>query len=505
MKKKSFIILLIGLVICLGLGTVYISDKLSKDTTAPEDAEAYVTNCLTDLRTDCGENYGGAGCFNRHPSWGSCNSGICDSNVNSNPSSTAYCSNIASIYRLVSDTCPNCQNNVCPTIRNWATINYCRPGAGPMAPISGNIILYSTPERTEGGMSVTISANGVTKSFGPVSNYDTGIFVQAGQSISIINNTYSSSLGWMHDIYWASTISANGQVFVSGQGWADSSTGSNYDTYDFNDGHVALAIRGAPLTPTSTPTNTPTLTPDELADTITPTPTSTNNPTLTPTELADTITPTPTATNAPTISPSISISPSTTVTPSATPSISPSGIPSGTPSITPNITTTITPSNPTTSTLPPTAIITDEVDRIIIGISFIFFGLFLYRSGTYLIIGNVFWSLGGKDIWQISTKKGNKIYEIIRKLLNSFVIMFNIFINNILNIWDGLVIFIFSLIQKVVRGFGNSLKRIVKVINVLVTKSVLKIINLLNTVFGSIGLKEKEKFENKLLKNKRDE
>ena len=86
-------------------------------------------------------------------------------------------------------------------------------------------------------------------------------------------------------------------------------------------------------------------------------------------------TPTKTPTNTPTGSP--------TTTPTNTPTITPTGSPTATPTRTPTITptgsTTITPTQPIT-TIPQTALITDEVDRILIGVGMIFIGIMVYMS-----------------------------------------------------------------------------------------------------------------------------
>ena len=74
---------------------------------------------------------------------------------------------------------------------------------------------------------------------------------------------------------------------------------------------------------------------------------------------------------------------SPTTTPTNTPTITPTGSPTATPTRTPTITptgsTTITPTQPIT-TIPQTALITDEVDRILIGVGMIFIGIMVYMS-----------------------------------------------------------------------------------------------------------------------------
>jgi len=122
-------------------------------------------------------------------------------------------------------------------------------------------------------------------------------------------------------------------------------------------------------TPTPTPTNT-----------YTPTPTMTITYTPTPT-MTITYTPTPTMTITYTPTPTITI----TYTPTPTMTIT------YTPTLTPSITVTVSPSK-----LPPTALVTDEIDQVIIGIFLIFLGVFVYQSGFYIIIGNLFWTNDGQ-------------------------------------------------------------------------------------------------------------
>jgi hypothetical protein len=98
----------------------------------------------------------------------------------------------------------------------------------------------------------------------------------------------------------------------------------------------------------------------ECSKSVTDTPT--NTPTDTPTN-----TPTGTPTNTP------------TGTPTGTPTNTPTGTPTKTPTNTPTGSPTITPSQPIT-TIPQTALITDEVDRILIGVGMIFIGILVYMS-----------------------------------------------------------------------------------------------------------------------------
>jgi hypothetical protein len=50
--------------------------------------------------------------------------------------------------------------------------------------------------------------------------------------------------------------------------------------------------------------------------------------------------------------------------------------------------------------MPKTALVSDEIDRIIFGVVLMIFGLFIYRSGTYIKLGDLFWKKGGKNVYE---------------------------------------------------------------------------------------------------------
>lgn len=146
-------------------------------------------------------------------------------------------------------------------------------------------------------------------------------------------------------------------------------TSVNITTGDGSDSVVEISPTPTPtntvtptisVTPTVTPstslTPTPTQTPD-LTPTPTPTPTTTVTPTVTPT-----ISITPTIT--PTITVTLSISQSTTPTPTAsiTPSITVTRTPTRTPTPTPTVTPTVTPTLTPTPSITPTKSLTPSVD-----------------------------------------------------------------------------------------------------------------------------------------------
>jgi hypothetical protein len=204
-------------------------------------SSAILVYCKTYSASDCyGEPtyYYSAGCYNRTPAWGSCaGNTTCTTNVNGKSSSIAYCSNKTSITVLVSDDV-YVQNNLCSNYRNWTTLTYCPPGYGATAKATGYLWVYSEK---------AVYVNGFY--FGASKGTNTGIYVTAGQSLSVTmaEGLFTSSPGWMYDgtnIY-AATIAARGQILSSAQAWADNGTSLNYDTYDFNDARVALAIKSA--------------------------------------------------------------------------------------------------------------------------------------------------------------------------------------------------------------------------------------------------------------------
>jgi len=62
--------------------------------------------------------------------------------------------------------------------------------------------------------------------------------------------------------------------------------------------------------------------------------------------------------------------------------------------------------------LPCTALITDEVDRILVGVIFLIFGIFIYRMDWHYAIGQYFWKNGGNNIY----KRGITLNGIIKRL-----------------------------------------------------------------------------------------
>jgi hypothetical protein len=64
----------------------------------------------------------------------------------------------------------------------------------------------------------------------------------------------------------------------------------------------------------------------------------------------------------------------------------------------------------TVNILPCTALITDEVDRILLGVIMLIFGIFIYKMNWHYTIGQYFWKNGGKNSYRVSSNVINKIY-----------------------------------------------------------------------------------------------
>ena len=66
----------------------------------------------------------------------------------------------------------------------------------------------------------------------------------------------------------------------------------------------------------------------------------------------------------------------------------------------------------TVNILPCTALITDEVDRILFGVILLIFGMFIYKMEWHYTIGQYFWKKGGKNIYH----NGITLNGIIKRL-----------------------------------------------------------------------------------------
>ena len=66
----------------------------------------------------------------------------------------------------------------------------------------------------------------------------------------------------------------------------------------------------------------------------------------------------------------------------------------------------------TVNILPCTALITDEVDRVLVGVILLIFGIFIYRMDWHYSIGQYFWKNGGKRMY----KEGTTLNSIFKRL-----------------------------------------------------------------------------------------
>jgi len=118
-------------------------------------------------------------------------------------------------------------------------------------------------------------------------------------------------------------------------------------------------------------------------------------------------TPTNTPENTQVMTPEPTDTPYATVTTAHTRTPIPTEIPVATPTTTSEI-------------IPDTSIITDEVDRLIIGIVLVIFGVYIYKSGKYIQIGDLFWQRGGKDFYNKTAGNIDSIYSKISNQINKF-------------------------------------------------------------------------------------
>jgi len=76
----------------------------------------------------------------------------------------------------------------------------------------------------------------------------------------------------------------------------------------------------------------------------------------------------------------------------------------------------------TVNILPCTALITDEVDRILLGVILLIFGIFIYKMNWHYTIGQYFWEKGGKEIYSKSdftVKSVNRFSRFIGKIFHN--------------------------------------------------------------------------------------
>jgi hypothetical protein len=487
MKKKTFIIGLLILTVLLAVGSVYISIRLKElETTTPEQSSALLAACSS------GQNNGYL--F------------VCESSISGCPSGQIYsCQDQACHSSNFAHACAPTMSSgrSCVGLTNlgygpWegGKVNFvgCNYSSGApqncfcLSGMSGNVTC-STDSYGWGNTYDSCGARyiGSTPTNPPSSKIACGDYGCRsdsdceGYSSSLAPGTYECAERTDGNaslqkcvIICAPGVSRNGDCacgtstkLVCGdlgctrdsdcEGYDSSFPPGSMECAERTDGNAALqrcVIVCGPDTVKdgycSCVTPTPSVSPS-----VSPSETPTETPTSTPSE-------TPTDTPTPTVSPSITLTESPTITPSST------------------ITTTLTVSpsvsiTPTGSKLPPTALISDEVDRIIIGFTFMILGFALYKSGAYLALGNAFWSNGGKSIW-------NKSNKILYPSLDNF---FGFFIR----------------ISEFVKLQYNKL--LLK-IDKLVLGS-LKIFREFRNYINNIGLSKKDKFEKDLLKKKKHE
>lgn len=95
----------------------------------------------------------------------------------------------------------------------------------------------------------------------------------------------------------------------------------------------------------------------------------------------------------------------TTATPTPTPTATP---PITTTTPTATATPTATPTVPVTTVIPQTALISDEMDRIVVGTGLFAIGVLLFATGKHVGLGNALWYQGGLKILSRFSKKLRK-------------------------------------------------------------------------------------------------
>lgn len=151
---------------------------------------------------------------------------------------------------------------------------YCNNGSTITSTGSGRLMVYGAS-----GFKIRVTVNGAIKPIAQLlgtTALDTGIDINMNDIIKIEIGEDSSlgAVGWRPFItetpenygdinnlwtrfFQAAELDAttNGYLIISSQSWADSRTNSYYDTYDFEDGGVMLALKNPPR-PTCPPAST---------------------------------------------------------------------------------------------------------------------------------------------------------------------------------------------------------------------------------------------------------
>lgn len=155
--------------------------------------------------------------------------------------------------------------------------------------------------------------------------------------------------------------------------------------------------------------------------------------------------------------------PVVTTTVTQTPTATPTQTPTATPTATVPPTTTVVP----TTIIPATALVSDEIDRMIIGFVLLAMGFALYKSGLYINLGNVIWNKGGASVWGGISDTGtslnaglgsawsamvaadNKVESAFLSLGFKIKAFFTLIKNSLMRVWDSFVIFVLKIVSSV--------------------------------------------------------
>jgi hypothetical protein len=118
---------------------------------------------------------------------------------------------------------------------------YCANGGAVVSNTSGNVYLFG--DNGLGRYTLRVNGNGVQSGSLQSSGVNTGIKVKAGDTIGVA--LYDEpALGWrlLYSSKYDATVNALGYTIISRQWIADSCSGQ-YDSWDFNDGYVVIAVK----------------------------------------------------------------------------------------------------------------------------------------------------------------------------------------------------------------------------------------------------------------------
>jgi hypothetical protein len=181
------------------------------------------------------------GCHGLYPGGATtCNDTYCSSSVTSDPiiNPASYCSNrVAKTSVLATNAWDDC------SIHRNLTYNYCLPGRGPKAIISGDLYVYST-------YNFNVVVNGRAVTARPTGTLVGRVTEGSDISITLAMPDFYGTPGWMYNqnTPLINAVFANGQVVTSAQNWSDDIEYTegviyNYSTYDFDDMTIVLGIK----------------------------------------------------------------------------------------------------------------------------------------------------------------------------------------------------------------------------------------------------------------------